>query len=118
MLTNFTKILNYTKPSCVISRTKMSGYSKHFCLRVSANFDLEVLAQFGLKKSYKKNYQNLQRFLELYQLFIHNFLSQTVPILYYLYFIQQESCKLLFTNSKMLLFIFFHLMACNNSTIL
>ena len=39
-------------------------------------FELEVLGNFGSKKSHNKN----QKDFELYRVFMHNFLGQTVPI--------------------------------------
>ena len=65
--------LNYTKSLCLILYAKMSQHYHYtyclqkqltyFDLRVSANFGLEVSAQFWPKNSYKKNQQHSQSFL-------------------------------------------------------
>ena len=72
-LTKFTKILNYIKSSCIVFWPKMPGYSHymyylqkestHCDLKVLIKFCLKVLGHFGPKKSYKKNQQNAQKFL-------------------------------------------------------
>ena len=84
-----TKILNYSNSSCTIFCAKISQYShyayylqrelKHCGLRESRYFGLEVSRQFGIENQ-TKNQQYLRRFFDLYQLFMSNFLCQTVLI--------------------------------------
>ena len=79
----FTKILNYTKSSCIIFYAKMSQYYHYtnllqkkllyFGLKVSTSFSLEVWTQPEPKKSFIKNQKYSQRFFGLCQLLIQIF---------------------------------------------
>ena len=68
------RFLNYTNFLCISFCTKVL-YCYTYCLQEdSILFGLKVSAQFGLK-----NQQYLQRFLELYQLFMNNLQWQSAP---------------------------------------
>ena len=99
----FTKMLNYTKSPCIIFCAKMSQYSYYiyclqkkkkltnFFLRISPNFGLEVSAQFGSKIT-----QDIHKyFLELYQPFIHDFVSILHEFIHELY---MNLCQFYCTN--------------------
>ena len=88
-LTNFTKILNYIKYSCIISCAKMYRYSNniyilqdkstYFGLRVLTNFDLGV-SKHCVPKNHTKKSEKFIKIFKLYQVFMHNFWSQNVPM--------------------------------------
>ena len=67
----FSNIFDLYQLLCKMFCTKMFRYSRYtYCLQKdSTRFGLEVSAQFE-----PKNQQYLQRFLELFQLFINNFI--------------------------------------------
>ena len=67
---------NYCNLSYIFFCAKMSQYShyKHCLQEDLMPFGLEVSAQFG-----PKNHQYLKRFLELFQLFMNNFICWIVP---------------------------------------
>ena len=83
----FTKILTYTKSSCIMFYAKTSQYSHntyclqkestHFGLKTSKPFDLEVQHNLGLKNHARK-ISDIHKNFELYQVFMYNFLCQTV----------------------------------------
>ena len=69
------------------------------------------------KKLYKTR-PNLQRFFELYRLFIHIIRPKLCRNFHHLYCLQQKLLKLLLFNPKKILFLFPCLLVCTNTTIL
>ena len=84
-----TKILNYAKSLCTIFYAKIFRYSHytywlhkeltHCRVMVSTHHVLEVSAHFWVHKITRKP-SNIHKHFGQYQVFIHNFLSQTAEI--------------------------------------
>ena len=84
----FTNILNYTKSPCIIFCTKLSQYCHYTnCLQEESTHLVSGyrhiwsrgIETVWLWKSQTKSQQYSQRFFKLYQLYMNNFLCQTVP---------------------------------------